>query len=84
MAKQFKTLVRQWRKARRLTRADAARRLGIPYRTLEDWEAGRRTPRGIAKWLILDKLGLIKSADKNAPQITKRALRKLIEAKFKT
>lgn len=27
-----------------LSRADLARRLPVPYRTLEDWEAGRRTP----------------------------------------
>ena len=25
-----------------LTRMEMARRLGIPYRTMEDWEAGRR------------------------------------------
>jgi len=54
--KLFKTLVRQWRKARGLTRADAARRLGVPYRTLEDWEAGRRTPRGLGLELITSKL----------------------------
>jgi DNA-binding transcriptional regulator YiaG len=46
--KPFAKLVRRWRKVRGLTRADASRRLGIPYRTLEDWEAGRHAPRGAA------------------------------------
>jgi transcriptional regulator with XRE-family HTH domain len=82
MAKQFAKLVRAWRDARQLTRADAARKLGVPYRTLQDWEDGKRTPRGIARWLILDKLGLIEPADKRAPQITKRVFQRLMSAKY--
>lgn len=54
--KPFNKLVRAWRRARDLTRADAARRLGVPYRTLEDWEAGRHAPRGLALRLITAKL----------------------------
>lgn len=51
----FGQLARKWRAARKLTRADAARLLGIPYRTLEDWEAGKRTPRGIARTVMTEK-----------------------------
>src|SRR4030095_15683195 len=45
--KTFAELVRHWRDARKLTRADAARLLAVPYLTLEDWEAGLRTPRAL-------------------------------------
>lgn len=51
----FDELVRQWRETRELTKVDAAKRLGIPLRTLEDWEAGRRTPRGIARRMLESK-----------------------------
>jgi DNA-binding transcriptional regulator YiaG len=44
----FGTLARRWRKKHKLSRAEASRKLSIPYRTIEDWEAGRRTPRGFA------------------------------------
>jgi DNA-binding transcriptional regulator YiaG len=49
----FGELVRAWRERRRLSRVDASRKLGIPLRTLEDWEYGRRTPKGLARELIL-------------------------------
>lgn len=39
-----------------LSRAEAARRTGIPLRTLEDWEAGKRTPKPYAIGSILQKL----------------------------
>jgi len=54
--KQFKNLVREWREARGLNRAEAARRLEVPYRTLEDWEAGLHAPRGFALRLITSRL----------------------------
>ena len=51
----FGKLALRWRTARKLSRAEAARQLGVPYRTLEDWEAGRRTPRGIARELLTQR-----------------------------
>lgn len=54
--KSFPRLLRRWRRAHNLTRADAARRLDIPYRTLEDWEAGRHAPRGLAMRLIKSRV----------------------------
>jgi DNA-binding transcriptional regulator YiaG len=35
-------------------------KLGVPYRTMEDWEAGKHTPRGIAHRLIVEKLARLK------------------------
>jgi putative transcriptional regulator len=59
-APSFGKLVRRWREARQLTQVAASKRLGIPLRTLEDWEAGRRTPRGIARRLITAKLSRVR------------------------
>lgn len=52
----FGQLVRAWRERRKLSRVDASRKLGIPLRTLEDWEYGKRTPRGIARQLLIARL----------------------------
>jgi len=35
--------IKSFRATLGLSRAELARRLPIPYRTLEDWEAGKRT-----------------------------------------
>jgi DNA-binding transcriptional regulator YiaG len=52
----FAKLVTAWREKRQLNRAEAARLLDVPYRTLQDWEAGLRTPRGIALKLLTKRL----------------------------
>lgn len=49
-------LLKDWREARGLTKADAARKLEIPYRTFQDWELGNRTPRGFALRAIISRL----------------------------
>jgi len=54
--KPFPRLLRRYRRKHGLTRADASRRLGVPYRTWQDWEAGRHTPRGWALKLITARL----------------------------
>lgn len=36
--------IRELREQTGLTRKDFAEHMGIPLRTVEDWEAGRRTP----------------------------------------
>lgn len=48
--------VRAWRERRELSRVDAARFLDVPLRTLEDWEYGKRRPRGLAFRLIVARL----------------------------
>jgi DNA-binding transcriptional regulator YiaG len=45
---EFKDLVLGYRDRHALTQAAAAKRLGVPHRTWQDWEYGRRTPRGFA------------------------------------
>ena len=55
----FADIVRDWRESRNLSKVQAAQRLGIPYRTFQDWELGNRTPRGIARSLIIRKLSIL-------------------------
>lgn len=55
-AESLPVLLKHWREARGLTKADAARKLDIPYRTLQDWELGNRTPRGFALRAITARL----------------------------
>jgi DNA-binding transcriptional regulator YiaG len=50
------TDIKTWRKNARLSQAEMSRRFGIPSRTIEDWEAGRRSPADWAEKLIVDKL----------------------------
>lgn len=52
---EFGSLSLKWREAHNLNRVEAAEKLGVPYRTLEDWEAGRRTPRPILRDLLIKK-----------------------------
>ena len=52
----FASLVLAWRNAHKLSQPKAAALLGVPYRTFQDWEYGRRSPRGLARELISAKL----------------------------
>jgi DNA-binding transcriptional regulator YiaG len=52
---EFSALALKWREAHNLTRVEAAEILGVPYRTLEDWEAGRRSPRSILRDMLIKK-----------------------------
>lgn len=54
----FASLVRRWRDARGLSRPEAAKRLGISYRSLQSWELGDRTPRGLALQLLTAKFSV--------------------------
>ncbi len=40
--------LRAWRARSGMSQSEAARRLRIPVDTLQNWEIGRRTPRGFA------------------------------------
>ena len=48
--------IKYWQKRRALTNQAAADWLGVPLRTFEDYRAGRRTPRGLALEMLLQKL----------------------------
>lgn len=47
------------RKAAGLTQQGMSDLLGIPKRTVQDWEGGKRTPPDWAERLIIEKLGAI-------------------------
>lgn len=48
--------LRRWRTARHLTQAQAAAKLGVTHRTLENWEQGTSAPRGLALAAIRKRL----------------------------
>lgn len=46
-----------------ITRTEMSNRLGIPLRSIEDWESGRRTPSAWAERLIISELLKIKETE---------------------
>ena len=48
--------IREARQAAGLSQQGVTDTLGIPKRTLQDWEAGKRTPPGWAAALVIEKL----------------------------
>ena len=56
--------IRDARKAAGLTQQGVTDTLGIPKRTLQDWESGRRTPPGWAAALVVEKLEQIAKDNK--------------------
>ena len=48
--------IKEARKAAGLTQREMSELLGIPMRTIQDWENDRRTPPDWAEKLILEKL----------------------------
>lgn len=58
------TTIKEARQAAGLSQQGVTDALGIPKRTLQDWEAGKRTPPGWAEALVVEKLGKIAKANK--------------------
>ncbi len=52
--------IKEAREAAGLSRAEMSRIFEIPVRTLEEWDAGRRTPPPYVEKLIIEKLETIK------------------------
>lgn len=52
--------IKEARLAAGLTQQAMSDLLGIPKRTIEEWEAGRRVPPPYVEKLIIDKLNQIK------------------------
>ena len=50
------TTIKEARKAAGLSQQGVTDTLGIPRRTLQDWETGKRTPPGWAEALVVEKL----------------------------
>ena len=48
--------IKEARESRGWSRAELARRLGAPIRTLEDWEAGRRNPPEWIEKIVVEKI----------------------------
>ena len=48
--------IRDARKAAGLSQAAMSEKLGIPKRTIEDWETGKHVPAEWAEKLIIEKL----------------------------
>ena len=48
--------IKEARQAAGLTQQGVTDTLGIPRRTLQDWETGKRTPPGWAEALVVEKL----------------------------
>ena len=48
--------IKEARKAAGLSQQGVTDALGIPRRTLQDWEAGKRTPPEWAEALVVEKL----------------------------
>jgi putative transcriptional regulator len=61
MAKQIRTLLREWRTKKGLSQSQAAKALGISIDTLQNWEQGRNRPSGLATLGLLAKLSETKS-----------------------
>ena len=51
--------IKEAREQAGLSRAEMSRRFEIPVRTLEEWDAGRRTPPPYVEKLIVEKLQTI-------------------------
>ena len=48
--------IKEARQAAGLSQQGVTDALGIPRRTLQDWETGKRTPPGWAEALVVEKL----------------------------
>lgn len=56
--------IKEARQAAGLSQQGVTDSLGIPRRTLQDWESGKRTPPGWAKSLVVEKLEQIAKDNK--------------------
>ena len=58
------TTIREARQAAGLSQQGVTDALGIPKRTIQDWESGKRTPPGWAEALVVEKLNKIAQDNK--------------------
>lgn len=66
-------LLLEWRMERGLTRAEAASHLGVNARTIENWETGRRKPRGLAVLTTAALVALLRKAKRKRPRSNRTA-----------
>ena len=53
---EFAAKVKAWREAKSLSQSEAAKKLGIPVKTLQNWEISRRKPNATLTRFILAKM----------------------------
>ena len=51
--KQFAKNLRAWRERKAFTQSEAAKKLGLSVRTLQNWEIARNMPRGFGLHALL-------------------------------
>lgn len=66
------TTIKEARQAAGLSQQGVTDTLGIPRRTLQDWETGKRTPPGWAEALVVEKLERIAQDNQAARPTTTR------------
>lgn len=64
------TTIKEARQAAGLSQQGVTNALGIPKRTLQGWEAGKRTPPGWAEALVIEKLEKIAQDNKKNSENT--------------
>jgi DNA-binding transcriptional regulator YiaG len=52
----FAELLLAWRTRHAWSREEAAAKLGVSYRTLQEWEQGRRVPSEMARFGVMSKM----------------------------
>jgi DNA-binding transcriptional regulator YiaG len=52
----FADLLLDWRTRHAWNREEAAAKLGVSYRTLQEWEQGRRVPSEMARFGVMSKM----------------------------
>lgn len=58
MSKTYAETLREIRTGAGWSRPKMVERIGVPLRTIEDWEAGKSTPPEYVQRLVLDRLML--------------------------
>jgi DNA-binding transcriptional regulator YiaG len=54
--KKFSKLLKEYRERRRLTQEEAAAKLGVSVRTLQNWEVARNMPQGFGLKALVSAL----------------------------
>lgn len=52
----FANLLKDWRVRRGITQAEASADLGVPVRTLQNWEIARTAPHSALRQIIEDRI----------------------------
>jgi transcriptional regulator with XRE-family HTH domain len=59
--RKFRKLLKSWRDRKGFTQLEAAKRLGISVRTLQNWEIARNMPRGFGLQALVKMISAGKS-----------------------